>query len=86
MNRICVERSVPFVRKADLDRLILAAELDDCFVICEKCGAWLFTDTDETATCDFQGCWYAATGKERDIGTCRSYRGSVSYRRLLGSP
>lgn len=63
---------------ADYELLIGLVELDDMFVICEVCGAWLHRD--DPATCsvdDFNGCWKVATRREKDQHLCRSYRATV---------
>ena len=64
----------------DYNRLLIAAEGDDCLDWCEVCGAWIdVNDPARATTEDFRGCWKAATGKDDD---CRSYRACERVRAI----
>lgn len=71
---------MPYVTRADLDRLLMAAESDQSFTRCEKCGAWMFDDEAGAATVgdDFgtrvDGCWWSVLGREKDRATCFAAR------------
>lgn len=56
---------------ADYLRLLEAAELDDMIAWCETCGAWIDRNDPRLASVEgFDGCWFAATFRERDRGMC----------------
>ena len=64
------------IPRADYERLLAAAECDRDLAWCEACGAWLEHDDPARATMeDFEGCWYAATCREKDKHLCRQHRG-----------
>lgn len=71
---------MPYVAKADYERLMMAAEADPAFTRCEKCGAWMFDDEDGAATVGddygtrIDGCWWSVTCREKDLATCFAYR------------
>lgn len=70
---------MPFVPKKVMERLLLSAEMDDTLMRCEECGAWFYSD--EPGACsvdDLRGCWWMATQRASDVGTC--FRGKGAYR------
>lgn len=70
---------MPFVPKKMLERLIISAEMDDNFRRCADCGAWFYADeTGATTVDELEGCWYMATHREADAGTC--FRAKGEYR------
>jgi hypothetical protein len=62
--------------RADYERLRTAAvEGDDMLGTCDQCGAWI--DRDDPAWAhveDFDGCWYAATGRQKEEALCYKTR------------
>lgn len=66
---------MPFVAASTLDRLLMAAEADENFTKCERCGAWMFLDEECAATVSIdygqiEGCWWSVTMREIDKPTC----------------
>lgn len=62
---------MPFVPKALLEKLVIAAEACDTFGRCGDCGAWFFHDEPDACTLDeMYGCWWMATRRDADAGTC----------------
>lgn len=62
---------MPFVPTATLKRLTVAAEADDSFTRCDRCGAWLFRDEPGASTVDqVDGCWWSVTFRDKDKPTC----------------
>jgi len=60
------------IPRADYERLLDAATADSSLFWCDQCGAWFDHAEDGFATTEgFDGCWYAATAREADAGTCR---------------
>lgn len=57
------------LKATDFIDLIESAECDDTKVKCEECGALLRYE--DAFTDSFVGCWYMATGDEREKKTCR---------------